>query len=344
MSPRALALAVLALAAGGCGTPAAPEREPFPEGAAQGIEDPRTDRPLGTAVTWPVLRADRELQAVVERAFDSVTPENEMKMEALQPERGEFAFEDADALVAWARERRKRVRGHTLVWHQQVPTWLGEEEWSAAELERVLAEHVRTVVARYRGRVSTWDVVNEPFTDRGAWRTDEGFPFLEVLGPRYAEIALRAARDADPDAKLVVNEIGAEMGGPKLDALVRMAEDFERRGVPLDGIGLEAHLTVGESPTRAGLRATIERLAALGLDVELTELDVADPQGDAAGQARVYEDAAAACAAVARCRRVTVWGVSDRDSWLGAEQRPLPFDAQLRPKPAWWSLTGALRR
>jgi endo-1,4-beta-xylanase len=294
-------LLAVAVAAGcGGGATAAPEREPFPEGSGQRVEAPSTSRPLGTALTWSVLREDDELQTAVERAFESVTPENELKMQFVQPERGDFVFDDADALVAWARERRKLVRGHTLVWHQQVPTWLGEEDWSAADLERVLVEHVRTVVARYRGRISAWDVVNEPFTDRGGWRSAEGFPFLDVLGPRYAEIALRAAREADPDAKLFVNEIGAEMGGPKLDALVRMAEDFKRRGVPLDGIGLESHLAVKNPPSRATLDATIGRLTALGLDVELTELDVTDPGGDAAAQAKVYGDAAAACAAAER--------------------------------------------
>jgi endo-1,4-beta-xylanase len=328
----------------GCGTPAAPKREPLPEAAATRVEDPRTDVPLGTAATWSVLREDPALQAVIERAFDSVTPENEMKMNALQPERGKFRFDDADALVDWATRRRKLVRGHTLVWHQQVPKWLGEEDWKPDELEQVLTEHVRTVVGRYRGRVSTWDVVNEPLTDRGRWRSDDGFPFLDVLGPRYIEIALRAARAADPDAKLFINEIGAETGGPKLDALVKMAEDFDRRGVPLDGVGLESHLSVEHPPARAALRRAIERLTALDLDVELTELDVADPAGDARAQARVYRDAGAVCAAVRRCRRVTVWGVSDRDSWLGADQRPLPFDANLKAKPAWEALTEALAK
>lgn len=342
LSPSLLLIALLLF--GGCGTAAAPEREAFPSGAAEKVADPETDVPLGTAVTWSVLRDDDELAAVVDRAFDSITPENEMKLQFLQPERGEFDFDDADALVDWAAERGKQVRGHTLVWHQQVPEWLGEADRSTAELETLLREHVRTVVSRYRGRVGTWDVVNEPFTDSGEPRSDDGFPFLAGLGPRYIAIALRAAREADPDVRLMVNEIGAELGGAKLDALVRMARTFKRQGVPLDGIGLESHLTTESPPGRGVLRASIERLAALGLDVELTELDVADPQGDERAQAAIYADAATACASVARCRRVTTWGVSDRDSWLGADQRPLPFDAGLRAKPAWEALTAGLRR
>jgi endo-1,4-beta-xylanase len=330
---------------GACGgDDGAPEREPFPEGAAERIEDPRTGVPLGTAVPWAIAKDDAELRTAVRRAFDSVTPENELKPEVVQPEEGTFRFGDADALVDWAREGGLRVRGHTLVWHQQVPDWLGEKRWRPADLERVLVEHVTTVVERYRGRIDTWDVVNEPFTDRGGPRTDTGSPWLEVLGPRYVEIALRAARAADPGARLFVNEIGAETGGPKLDALVRFAREAKARGVPLDGIGLESHLNVRDPPSRARLQRTIERLAAQDVDVEITELDVAAPSGPPERQAAVYADAAAACAAVPRCRRLTIWGVSDRDSWLGAEQRALPFDAELQPKGAWDALTRALRR
>lgn len=334
-------LLVAALACAGCG---GDDREPFPDGAAEHVPRVETRVPLGTAVTWSALDADDELEAAVERAFVSVTPENEMKWERLEPERGEYAFGDADALVDWARERGKRVRGHTLVWHQQVPAWLGGRRWEAGELERVLTEHVRRVVGRYRGRVDTWDVVNEPLTDDGRWRSDEGFPFLDVLGPRYVEIALRAARAADPRARLFVNEIAAEGGGAKLDALVRLARDLRARGVPLDGIGLESHHDVEHAPGRSRVAETIARLAATGVEVEITELDVADPGGDEQAQARAYRDTAAACAAAPACRRVTIWGVSDRDSWLGPERRAAPFDADLRPKPAWEALVGALGR
>jgi endo-1,4-beta-xylanase len=343
---RSLVLILLLVLIAGCGDAptGAAEREPFPAGAADGIEDPRTGVPLGTALSWAVAKDDPELQAVVRRAFDSVTPENELKAQFVQPEQGSFAFGDADALVDWARGAGLRVRGHTLVWHQQVPDWLGDGDREPAELEEILVEHVRTVVGRYRGRIDTWDVVNEPFTDRGEPRSDDGFPFLDGLGPRYVEIALRAARAADPEARLVVNEIGAEAGGPKLDALVRFAREAKARGVPLDAIGLEAHLDARDAPGRARVQETIERLVAADVDVEITELDVAAGSASPERQAEVYRDVAAACAAVPRCTRLTIWGVSDRDSWLGPDVRALPFDAQLRPKPAWNALTAALRR
>jgi endo-1,4-beta-xylanase len=330
------------LLATGCGatdTAQAPEVTPFPRGAAERVEPPRPEVPLGAAVTWSTLEQDPELKALVPRVFDSVTPENDMKPERMWPERGEYAFGPADALVGWARDNGLRVRGHTLVWHQQVPQWLRRDDWTPAALERTMTEHIRTTVARYRDRVDTWDVVNEPFTDQGELRTGNDAPYLPVLGRRYIEVALRAARAADPQARLFVNEIGAETGGPKLDALVALARDLTARGVPLDGIGLEFHLTADVPPARRRLQRTIERLAGLDLDVEVTELDVAG-----GAPAAIYADVGAACAAVARCRRVTIWGVSDRDSWLGADQRPLPFDARLRTKPAWPALTRELRR
>ena len=339
----ALPLLAGLLVLAGCGA-AAQERPAFPDGAGDEVARPATDIPLGAAVTWPVLGHDAELQAAVDRGFDSITPENEMKWEVVEPDQGKTDFGDADALVDWARAHGKRIRGHTLVWHQQAPDWLGGRRWSARELEQVLIDHVKAEVGRYRGRVDTWDVVNEPFTDQGGWRGAKGFPFLDVLGPRYVEIALRAAHEADPGARLFVNEIGAEAGGPKLDALVRLARDLRGRGVPLDGIGLESHFELGKQPSRARIRQSIEALAATGVDVELTELDVATAADDTRGQAAAYAGAGAACAEVRACRRVTVWGVSDRDSWLGADQHPLPFDERLRAKPAWGALTGALQR
>jgi endo-1,4-beta-xylanase len=338
-----VALAAVCTLATACGDER-PGRAPFPGGAGARVAAAHTDVPLGTAVTWSVLQDDDEQAAAVGRAFDSITPENEMKWEVVEPRRGRFAFGDADALVGWARAHGKRVRGHTLVWHQQAPAWLGAEDWSAAEAERILVEHVRAVAGHFRGKVDSWDVVNEPFTDDGGWRSDENFPFLDKLGPRYVEVALRAARQADPGARLVINEIGAESGGPKLAALVKLARDLRGRGVPLDAIGLESHHEVGKAPSRARVRATMRALAATGVDVEVTELDVADPSGDARAQAAAYADTAAACAAVRACRRLTIWGVSDRDSWLGADRRALPFDTELRPKPAWDALVTALKR
>ncbi|HEV2061254.1 MAG TPA: endo-1,4-beta-xylanase, partial [Solirubrobacteraceae bacterium] len=301
--------------------------------------------PLGAAVSWSRFRGDDALEALFLREFDSVTPENEMKMAFLQPRRGEFTFGAADALVRFATLRGKRVRGHTLVWHQQNPAWLTHGSWTEEELEEVLSDHVRTVVGHFRGRVDTWDVVNEPLDLDGSLRAG-GAPWAPVLGRGYIETALRAARAADPEAKLFINEIAAEHGGPKLDALVALAADLKARGVPLDGIGLQNHTTVTSFPSRERLADAIARFAALGLEVEITEMDVATSTGSGSlgerlvRQGDAYRAAAAACRANAACTGITVWGLADHLSWLGAEEHALPFDATLAPKPAWYGLSG----
>jgi endo-1,4-beta-xylanase len=301
--------------------------------------------PLGAAVSWGRFRDDDALRSLFLREFNSLTPENEMKMEVLQPRRGEFAFEQADEIVRFARLRGKRVRGHTLVWHQQNPRWLNRTPWTEEELRDVLDAHVRTVAGHFRGRVDTWDVVNEPFEEDGSLRAGDA-PWVRVLGASYIETALRAARAADPDARLFVNEIAAEHGGPKLDALVALAADLRARGVPLDGIGLQNHTTADGFPDRARLAQTIERFAALGLEVEITEMDVGLGRGGGplderlAKQAEAYAAAADACRASPACTRITVWGLADHLSWLGADQRALPFDEALGAKPAWHALAG----
>ena len=312
--------------------------------AADPVDGPH-QVPLGSAVSWERVDDDDALRALFAAEFDSLTPENEMKMAYLQPRRGEFDFEASDKLVRFARILGKRVRGHTLVWHQQNPGWLTHGAWSAEELEDVLVEHVTTVVGRYRGRVEAWDVVNEPLEADGSLRAGRA-PWAGVLGRGYIETALRAARAADPGAKLFINEVGAEHVGPKLDALVALAADLKARGVPLDGIGLQNHTTTVGFPDRDRLAGTIARFAELGLEVEITEMDVA-VAGDTgtaeerlARQATAYGAAADACGASPACTGITVWGLADHLSWLGEQEGALPFDAALAPKPAWHALGG----
>ncbi len=303
--------------------------------------------PLGAAVRWDRLSTDRRLRALALRAFESLTPENELKMERVQPRRGRFSFAKADAIVNFAVRRGKRVRGHTLIWPQQSPPWLRRGRWSAPELRGVLENHVRTVVGHFRGRIDTWDVVNEPLSPGGGWRAGEA-PWLAVLGPEYVALALRAARAADPRAKLFVNEFAVEHPGPKLDALVALVRRLRAQRVPLDGVGLQLHTNLALAPSRARLTAALRRLAALGVEVELTEVDVGTSAGRGTGaqrlaaQARAYGGFARACRAVIACGRITVWGVSDRDSWLGPGDRPLLFDDRLAPKPAHRAVLRAL--
>jgi endo-1,4-beta-xylanase len=305
---------------------------------------PRTSRPLGAALDADHARHDPAYLRDYLTTFTSLTPENAMKWAVVEPSEGHFDFGDADALVDFAQKTGRRVRGHTLVWDEQLPAWVTGRAWTAEALRSALVDHIKTVVGHFRGRVTSWDVVNEPFRD-GSFKPDV---FARVLGPSYITTALQAAHDADPAAKLFINELAAERPGPKRDALLGLAASLRAAGVPLDGIGLQDHTTLAGAPTRADLEDTMHRIAALGLDAELTEVDVAIPPSTPTTpavlgqQAAVLGDAARACADVPRCTGMTVWGVDDHWSWLGAARRPLLFDADAKAKPALDAVRGAL--
>jgi endo-1,4-beta-xylanase len=335
-----LLVAATALALAGCGQ----STIEVPEGATS--PPPGTySRPLGMAVQEPAARQDEDYLRDFVNTATSLTPENEMKWAIVHPEPGQYNFGPADALVDLARRTGKRVRGHTLVWDEQLPAWVTQRSWTPDALRTALFDHVRTVVSHFRGKVASWDVVNEPFEDGGSWKRDV---FYRLLGPSYVDVALQAARAADPDAKLFINEFAAERPGPKRDALLGLAGELRERGVPLDGIGLEDHTTLAGAPDQAELEDTMGRIADLGLDTELTEVDVAIPPSIATSpavleaQAGVFGATARACAAVPRCTGMTVWGVDDHWSWLGAARRALLFGADAKAKPALGTVRAAL--
>ena len=338
--PRRLALfLLLASLLAGCGADGVGDPIPPPE---ESKAPPPRARPLGAAVAAKAAREDEDYLRAFVSTFTSMTPENELKWAVVHPERDRYDFSDADALVDLARATGKRVRGHALVWEQQLPKWVARRDWQRAELRRALTEHVTSVVSHFRGRVAQWDVVNEPLLPSGRLKRSV---FARVLGPAYIALAFRAARAADPHAKLFLNENGSEHAGPKQDALVALAASLRRDGVPLDGVGLQDHTVAGKAARAARLGTTMRRFTGLGLAVEITELDVAlRAGGSLAVQARDYAATARAYAAEPRCTGVTVWGVTDEWSWIGARKRPLLFDDDARPKPALAAVERALGR
>ena len=335
LAPLAVLLALLA----GCGNEDAGEPIVPPADAPAA---PKLSRPLGAALNAKAAREDDAYLRAFVSTFTSMTPENEMKWALVHPGRDRYSFGDADALVDLARGTGKRVRGHTLVWEQQLPGWITRHGWERSELRRELTGHVRTVVSHFRGRVAQWDVVNEPLRASGRLKRHV---FRRVLGRRYIDLAFRAARAADPGAKLFLNENAAEFAGPKQDALVALVSGLRRRGVPIDGVGLQNHTVAGGAPDAARLGATMRRFTRLGLDVEITELDVAmAPGASRAAQAGGFAGSARACRLEPRCTGLTVWGVTDRWSWIGAEKRALPIDADGRAKPALDAVRAQLSR
>lgn len=331
-----LALALLA----GCGRQARPQTgEPIrPAGEAARAGD--YQRPLGAAVENEFAQEDTTYRRLLTERFTSVTPENALKWALAEPERGEFDFSEMDAIVHFAERTGKRVRGHPLVWDQQLPDWV--DDLSERELAAAFDRHIRAIATRYRGKVAEWDVVNEPLEDDGSLTQSV---FMRKLGPGYIARAFRVARAADPDAKLFLNEIGAEPPSAKGNALYNLVKSLKRRDVPIDGVGLQTHRSDEGYPTRQTLVAEFERYRKLGLEVAITEMDVtSDSATGSEGQAFAYHAAAAACAEAPNCTGVTVWGVTDNHSWLGEDKHPLLFGADGRPKQAMAVVERILKR
>ncbi|OKK04955.1 endo-1,4-beta-xylanase [Streptomyces sp. CB03234] len=306
--------------------------------AAKGIH-------IGNAVAGYKLSGNAQYAAIAGAQFSSLTPENAMKWSSVEPTRGSYDWAEADQIVAFAQEHGQQVRGHTLVWHSQNPGWLTNGGFSAAELRAILERHIATEAGRYRGKIAAWDVVNEMFNEDGTYRPSLWY---NAMGPGYVADALRWARQADPGAKLYLNDYNVEGLNAKSDALYNLVRSLKAQGAPIDGVGLQAHFILGQVPST--LQANIQRFADLGVDVAITELDVRMqlPATDAklTQQAADYSAVVKACLAVSRCVGITGWDISDADSWVpdvfpgyGAATM---YDANYRPKPAYYAVATAL--
>lgn len=321
----------------------------------------RTGLLIGTAVR-PQRFSEAAYASTLAREFNLLEPEDAMKWEALRPDVRSFDFLQADRIVDFATAHGMKVRGHTLVWHQQNPPWLADGRYTSEQLAQILEKHIKTVVGHYRGKVFAWDVINEAFGEpmRGTLRStlwyDQPGIGLARKGTAYIERCFRWAHEADPEALLFYNEAEAETMNPKSDAVYAMVRDFRRRGVPLDGVGLEMHISKLH-PDIASISANIGRFTALGVQVHITELDVSlpvDAQGDPTPedlklQAEVYRQIAATCLAHRGCTAIQTWGFTDRYSWIGSHTKEtrgaaLPFDRNYRPKPAYEALRSTLEQ
>ncbi|MFC7984202.1 endo-1,4-beta-xylanase [Streptomyces sp. NPDC057336] len=290
----------------------------------------QSGRYFGTAIASGRL-GDSTYTTIANREFNSVTAENEMKIDATQPQRGRFDFTSADRVYNWAVQNGKEVRGHTLAWHSQQPGWM--QSLSGGALRQAMIDHINGVMSHYKGKIAQWDVVNEAFADgsSGARRDSN----LQRTGNDWIEVAFRTARAADPEAKLCYNDYNVEnWNWAKTQAMYAMVRDFKQRGVPIDCVGFQSHFNSG-SPYNANFRTTLENFAALGVDVAITELDI---QG---ASPTTYANVVKDCLAVERCLGITVWGVRDTDSWR-SEQTPLLFNGDGSKKPAYTAVLDAL--
>ncbi|MFF3498677.1 endo-1,4-beta-xylanase [Streptomyces sp. NPDC003247] len=298
---------------------------------------------MGTAVTGSKLTGT--YGDIAGGEFNWLTPGNAMKWGSVEPTQGTFNWAEADQIVDFAEAHDQEVRGHTLVWHSQNPSWLTNGSWTSAQLATLLQDHITTEVDRYEGRVAAWDVVNEPFNEDGTYRSTLWY---QGLGADYIADALTWARAADPAAKLYINDYNVEGVNAKSTALYDLVKSLKEQGVPIDGVGLQAHLILGQVPST--LQQNIQRFADLGVDVAITELDIRmtlpSDSAKLTQQAADYKAVMNACLAVTRCTGVTVWGFTDSDSWIPStfpgQGAATPYDENFAPKPAYYAIVEAL--
>jgi endo-1,4-beta-xylanase len=320
----------------------------------------------GSTIATGQVVADDDFTALARRECAALVTENELKWGNICDAPGEYDFAPADTIVDFATANDIAMRAHTLLWYYRTPRWFRELP-DAATAEREMLRHIAMVAGRYRGRIRIWDVVNEPI-EPAHGRADglRGAIFVEKVGAHYLELAFHAAREADPTARLLLNEYGIEYDSPADDTkrrvVLRHLERLKRAGVPVEMLGVQGHLEIGAKPFSARkLRGFIAAVADLGIEIAVTELDVVDAAapGDIARRDRMVADEYRRFLEIMldekAVRTVFTWGLSDRHSWIvrresgentwradGMAPRPLPFDAALAPKPAWASLAGCL--
>lgn len=314
---------------------------------------------VGTAAD-PAFLSEPEYAAILGSEFSGLEGENQMKFEIIHPrpdsDANPYDFLPGDALVAFAQSHNMVVRGHTLVWHNQIPDWVKNGKYSSRRLKGILRKHIRTVMGHYASKIYAWDVVNEAFSDDGTMRSTTWYDKPGIgagKGTKYVEQALRWAYKADPHVKLFYNDYNTETINKKSDAVYAMVADFKRRGVPLDGVGFQSHIDLSfDTPENLeSFAKNLERFAKLGLEINITELDIRLKDGSdssLAAQAKLYREIASVCVQQPACKLLQTWGFTDKHSWIPGffkgQGWGLPWDANYQKKPAYEALRQALAK
>jgi endo-1,4-beta-xylanase len=355
-SPALAALATLPL------TLASPVAAPYPYGAPhphQGYghgskaEDPGLDvlakraglLYFGTAIDNVVLNNTAYVSIAHNASeFGQVTPSNGQKWMYIEPSRNVFNYTRGDEIVVPGKKAGQMRRCHTFVWHNQLPDWLTSRNWTKTKLVEILENHIKNEATYYKNDCYAWDVVNEAFNDDGTYRSDIWY---DTIGKEYIELAFQFARKyVSPRTRLYYNDYGIERVNNKSLAVEKLVRDFQKRDIPIDGVGLQAHYTVGRAPSYNETKAAINLFEKTGVEVALTELDVrielpGTPEKQQL-QAKVYADTVKACVDSKDCVGVTVWDFWDPVSWV-PETFPgwgdaCIWDNELKKKPAYYAI------
>ena len=304
---------------------------------------------IGAATDPGYLQDNSAASQLLAREFNMIVPEVAMKWEIIHPEPERYDFSRGDALVTFARQQGMAVRGHVLVWDLQMPAWVTNGQFTRQEWMNILCTHIKSVVGHYRGQVYGWDVVNEAVNQEGTLRNTF---WMNKLGPEHIAMAFQWAREADPNAKLFYNDNGGEGLNSKSQAIYALLQGLLQSGVPIDGVGMQMHTWLGGAPPTSELSANMQRLAELGLEIHITEMDVrvqystADDSTKLAEQADTYREVLSVCLSVRNCKAFLTWGLTDRYSWIpgytGKPDAPLLFDKNGLPKPAYFAIVKLL--
>ncbi|MXZ17498.1 MAG: endo-1,4-beta-xylanase [Rhodothermaceae bacterium] len=352
MDPRFLFIFLWAILTVGCSENAVTENpeDPEPYTSLRSV----APFPVGVAIQSSRLGSGPH-SGVVRTVFNSVTAEYEMKMRHLTSASGSYIWTHADQLVAFANEHDMQIHGHALVWHQSTPVWLENFSGTDMEFEDAVKDYITTVVQRYQDDIVSWDVINEAFEDgSGELRNSV---FRRRMGPDYIARLFQYTREADPDVLLFYNDYGTIWDTAKLESMLAMVDDLQARGIPIDGVGLQMHITYTHPPL-SNIVAVMDAVVQRGLKIHISEMDVrVNPQGDLSvltdersqlQKKRVNEIVAAFMDLPEENQfAITWWGLRDPESWLidfwGNPEWGLLFDAEYQPKPAYEGFLEALR-
>ncbi|KAG8763549.1 hypothetical protein FRC15_007961, partial [Serendipita sp. 397] len=282
--------------------------------------------------------SDTTYSNIVLSNVNQITCENSMKWESIEATQGVFSSYSADEMIKLAQLNGLTMRGHTLVWHSQLPSWVSNGSWTNATLTDVMIKHITGVMNKYKGLIHTWDVVNEAIADDGTMRPSV---FYNTIGETYIDIAFKTAKSLDTKPILAINDYNIEGSGAKSTAMLNLVSRVKGRGAPIEQIGIQSHLVVGSLP--GGIDALWASYAALGVSIAVTELDIRMPtpatSASLAQQATDYTTMVKACLNQPKCLGVTFWGLSDKYSWVpdvfSGQGAALPFDESMQAKPAY---------
>jgi endo-1,4-beta-xylanase len=301
---------------------------------------------VGVAVSYQALKNDLKYRQFLSRELSSITPENSLKMEIIRPAPDAWSLEEFEEILSFAQENNLQVRGHPLVWHRQLPKWLSGAEVGSEELQKIMLEHIETLVGRYKRQIKIWDVVNEAVLKDGSFRKS---PWFKALGKDYIEKAFRAAHKANKNAKLFYNDYKISRPSRKFEAVYELLRELRERDVPVHGVGLQMHLMPGYLPSAAELSEVIGRFSDLGLEVHITELDQAlnipVTKEILEHNASTFAMAAKVCTRHSACTSIAFWGLGDHNSWIPQEFKGLSagtlLDEDYQPKPSYYAVKEA---